>query len=119
MKIGEFSQKSGIAPSTLRYYEKKGFLTVKRINGVREFEESDLAFAAFIKRLKEMGMPLTQIKKYADLRYQGDTTIAERLKLLDQHRYFLQEKLAQYQDYIAKLDNKTELYRQVLERKKE
>lgn len=111
MKINEFAKKTGISASTLRYYEQKGFLKVKRINGIRDFEEKDLEYAAFIKRLKDMGMPLAQIKEYADLRYQGEKTAPERLKILEGHRLFLQKQLSQYQTYIEKLDEKTALYR--------
>lgn len=111
MKINEFARITGIPASTLRYYEKKGFLKVRRTNGIRDFREKDLEFAAFIKRLKDMGMPLAQIKEYADLRYQGEHTMAKRLQILERHRLFLKEKLAQYQVYIEKLDEKTDLYR--------
>ncbi|MGT2636959.1 MerR family transcriptional regulator [Streptococcus ratti] len=111
MKINEFAKKTGISASTLRYYEQKGFLKVKRINGIRDFEEKDLEYAAFIKRLKDMGMPLAQIKEYADLRYQGEKTTPERLKILEGHRLFLQKQLSQYQTYIEKLNEKTALYR--------
>lgn len=49
MKISEFAKKTGIKESTLRYYEKQGFLQVQRHNGIREFSDKDLEFAEFIK----------------------------------------------------------------------
>ena len=36
-----------------------------------------------LKRLKDMGMKLSEIKKYSDLRYEGNGTIKERIKNFD------------------------------------
>ena len=35
---------------------------------------------SFIKRLKETGMPIKEIKKYAVLRAKGDDTLSERME---------------------------------------
>lgn len=41
MLIGEIAKITNLPESTLRYYEKKGLLQVKRNkNGIREYEES-------------------------------------------------------------------------------
>ena len=43
MLIGEISRKTNLLESTLRYYEKKGLIRVKRNkNGIREYEENDI-----------------------------------------------------------------------------
>lgn len=114
MKISEFAQKTGIKESTLRYYEKQGFLQVQRRNGIREFSDKDLEFAEFIKRLKVMGMPLAQIKCYADLRYQGPETVKERYGILQDHQRFLQSKIADYQTYMDNLTDKMAIYRDMM-----
>ena len=82
MKIGEFSKLVGLSISTLRYYEDQGFLHIERQNGIRNYHAEDVGFVQFIKRLKDMGMPLANIKKYADLRYAGAHTVHERMALL-------------------------------------
>lgn len=114
MKIHEFSLRSGLSASTLRYYEKKGFFKPRRQHGIREYEEKDLEYVAFVKRLKDMGMPLKDIKTYADLRYQGEDTAAERLQLLENHRLFLQEQVAEYQRFIQVIEDKMEVYQEHL-----
>ena len=78
MKIGEFSKLVGLSISTLRYYEDQGFLHIERQNGIRNYHAEDVGFVQFIKRLKDMGMPLANIKRYADLRYAGAHTVHER-----------------------------------------
>ncbi len=114
MKISEFARKTGIKESTLRYYEKQGFLQIQRRNGIREFSDKDLEFAAFIKRLKAMGMPLLRIKRYADLRYQGSETVQERFEILQGHQLFLQSKIADYQTYLENLEDKMAIYRSMM-----
>lgn len=43
MTIGQFSKKTGLPPSTLRYYEQKKLLAVGRDGGGRRiYDEGDL-----------------------------------------------------------------------------
>ena len=52
MTIGEISEKTNLPESTLRYYEKKGLIRVSRDkNGRRNYEESDIEWIKFIRRL--------------------------------------------------------------------
>lgn len=67
MTIGEISEKTNLPESTLRYYEKKGLIRVSRDkNGRRNYEESDIEWIKFIRRLKETGMLLKDIQLYSD-----------------------------------------------------
>ena len=94
MNIKEFSKISGISAHTLRYYERIGiFQEINRNHsGYRDFSENDILWAEFIDRLKETGMPLKQIKKYAVLKKQGEHTADARMKLLINHANALQKK---------------------------
>ena len=96
MKIGEFSKLVGLSISTLRYYEDQGFLHIERQNGIRNYHAEDVGFVQFIKRLKDMGMPLANIKRYADLRYAGAHTVHEGYK------NNLEDKLELYETLIKK-----------------
>jgi len=89
MTIGEFSEKCGISPSALRYYEKKELIRVTRDGtGRREYDSGDIAWISFLVRLKNTGMPLREIKRYSDLRYKGDSTVPERLEILLKHKKY-------------------------------
>ena len=110
MKIGEFSEIVGLSISTLRYYEEQGFLRIDRINGIRNYKTEDVGFVQFIKRLKDMGMSLANIKRYADLRYMGNETIPERMALLEEHREYIRSQIAIYETYLKNIDDKLELY---------
>ncbi|OOF55554.1 MerR family transcriptional regulator [Rodentibacter myodis] len=117
MKIKEFSQKCGLSADTLRYYEKENLLhPIRDANGYRMYGERDIEWVGFILRLKEMGVSISQIKVYAQLRHLGDRTIHQRYELLLQHQKKLQlqqQKLAEHQAY---LENKLKLYREIMDR---
>lgn len=113
MTIGEFSAITGISAYTLRYYEKKGLLRVSRDDTRRrDYSEADIEWVKFIKRLKDTGMLLRDIKHYSDLRYQGDSTMGERMELLVQHRKSVVEERKKWDDYLRNLDEKIGIYQE-------
>ena len=112
MKIGEFSKLVGLSISTLRYYEDQGFLHIERQNGIRNYHAEDVGFVQFIKRLKDMGMPLANIKRYADLRY----TVHERMTLLQDHYRFIEAEIKRLEGYKNNLEDKLELYETLIKR---
>ncbi|QBE95141.1 HTH-type transcriptional regulator AdhR [Blautia producta] len=111
--IGEFSKLTGLGIHTLRYYEHEGLIIPERnTSNRRRYSDKDLAWINFIKRLKETGMPIREIKRYAALRAVGETTLNERLEMLLQHRQALSQQITQLQEHQTKLDDKIEYYRQ-------
>ena len=122
--IGTFSAIINLSIDTLRYYEKEKLILVERdAAGRRRYTESDINWILFIKRLKETGMPIKEIKEYAFLRYKGDLTMIQRLYMLEKHRLWvleekakwesnlshLEEKIATYKDRIAQMENTTNM----------
>ena len=55
--VGEIAKKIGVAPSTLRYYDKEGLLPfVERSDGgIRMFKDADLEWLSIIECLKKNG----------------------------------------------------------------
>ena len=102
--------------STLRYYEDQGFLHIDRQNFNRNFHPEDVGFVQFIKRLKDMGMPLANIKRYADLRYAGSHTVHERMTLLQDHYRFIEAEIKRLEGYKNNLEDKLELYETLIKR---
>lgn len=112
MKVGDFSKRTGLPVSTLHFYERKGLISPERnSSGHREYDEADLAWIAFIERLKETGMPLAQIKRYADLRAKGDSTLEERMTMLVNHRESVIGTISKWQENLDHLDKKIEHYK--------
>lgn len=116
MTIGKFSKITGIPCSALRYYEEKGLILVKRdAAGRRDYSESDTEWVRFLQRLKNTGMSLKDMKHYSDLRYEGNSTIAERLDLLRKHRLYVNEQIEKWLEYSKNLDDKIEWYKNNLQ----
>ena len=114
--IGEFSKVTGLGIHTLRYYEHENLIIpLRNSSNRRRYSEKDIAWIAFIKRLKATGMPIKEIKKYAVLRAKGDVTLSERMEMLIQHRKSLNEQIRQLQEHEAMLDEKIAFYRQEIE----
>jgi DNA-binding transcriptional MerR regulator len=65
--ITELCAQFGITLRTIRFYEDKGLLKPRRINGARVYTRRDRARLALILRSKAIGAPLSEIKHYLDL----------------------------------------------------
>ena len=115
--ISQFAERLGISADTLRYYEKEGLLAPQRnASGYRVYSGRDEAWFGFVKRLKDTGMPMAQIKRYAELRQAGDATIAERCAMLEAHRQALAEKQRELAEHQAHLDDKIRHYATLLQK---
>lgn len=112
MRIGEMAKAVGISEYTLRYYEKKGLIRVRRDDaGRRCYDESDIEWIKFIKRLKDTGMLLKDIREYSRLRYEGNATMPERLQMLEKHREYVLEQQKKWAEYLDNLDDKIVFYK--------
>tara|TARA_B110000196_G_scaffold317559_1_gene330935 strand:- start:1707 stop:2093 length:387 start_codon:yes stop_codon:yes gene_type:complete len=96
INIQSFAKLTSISAHTIRYYEKIGVLkhVARNNSGHRDFTSKDIDWIGFVKRLKDMGMPLDNIKLYADLREKGESTAELRKQLLQEHAAILEEKIA-------------------------
>ena len=117
MQIGEFSKRTGLSVDTLRYYEKEKLLTPQRdFNDRRVYCEADIRWIEFIIRLKDTGMPLKEIRRYAQLRAKGDSTMNERLEMLIVHKANLEAQIEQLIAHKEKLSDKIQFYRDEIAR---
>lgn len=110
--IGEMAQKLGISTSTLRYYDKEGLLPfVKRSEGgIRIFKEEDFRWLHLIDCLKKTGLSIKEIKTYIDLSLTGDSTISERLQIMQKHRENVVDHIHQLQRMLYLIDYKCWYY---------
>jgi len=65
--ITELCTEFGITLRSIRFYEDKGLLAPRRINGTRVYTRRDRARLAIILRSKVVGASLADIKHYLDL----------------------------------------------------
>jgi DNA-binding transcriptional MerR regulator len=65
--IAQLCAEFGITLRTIRFYEDKGLLSPRRINGTRVYTRRDRARLALILRSKAIGASLQEIKHFLDL----------------------------------------------------
>jgi MerR family transcriptional regulator, copper efflux regulator len=63
LRVAELAERAGVAPSTVRFYERAGLISPARRahNGYRMFDESALDELMFVQRAKGIGMSLEDI----------------------------------------------------------
>ena len=116
MKIAEVSKQFDISADTLRYYERVGLMTpVRRTSsGIRDYSEQDCARIQFIKCMRGAGMSIEALIEYMRLIAEGDSTIQQRIALLEEQRDLMRQRVAEMQAGIDKLDYKIANYAQVM-----
>ncbi len=65
--IAELCATFGISARTMRFYEDKGLLQPRRVNGARVYTQRDRVRLRLILRAKAIGSTLAEIKQYLDL----------------------------------------------------
>jgi DNA-binding transcriptional MerR regulator len=109
----EAAEQPGFSLDTLRYYERIGLLDdIDRApSGHRRFRDDDLEWLGVLRCLRETGMPIAQMRRYAELTRRGKATMAERLSLLTEHDRQVQERIALLQAQHNHLREKIDWYR--------
>ena len=109
----EAAEQSGFSLDTLRYYDRIGLLDdIDRApSGHRRFRDDGLEWLGVLRCLRETGMPIARMRRYAELTRRGEATMAERLSLLTEHDKQVQERIALLQAQHNHLREKIDWYR--------
>ena len=70
LSIGEFARRSRLSPKALRLYDELGLLTPARVDessGYRFYDAGQLERARLVATLRQLQMPLAEIKAILDL----------------------------------------------------
>lgn len=115
--VCEVAKRLNLSPHTIRFYAKEGLLPFvdRDQNGNRIFKEADFERLFIIASLKRAGMSIKQIREFTRLCDQGDSTIAQRLKIIMEQREAVEEQITELQDALDVLKYKTWLYEVALE----
>ncbi|MHA3703502.1 MerR family transcriptional regulator [Jatrophihabitans sp. YIM 134969] len=115
LSIREVSELVGLTDHTLRWYERIGLLdrVARGSDGRRRFSATDVEWLRLLTKLRETGMPVAQMREYAELVRSG-AGYAERLELLVAHREQVREQIAAQQACLELLDFKIDNYRRTV-----
>lgn len=85
--VGQIAKQVGINVETIRYYERIKLLPKprRRESHYRVYDEIDLKRLMFIKRAKELGFTLREIKELLELRIDSEAKCRD-VKLLTEHK---------------------------------
>lgn len=105
--IGDLCRDFRVTPRTLRFYETKGLLKPRRVNGGRVYTRRDRARLALILRAKAIGSPLSEIRHFLDLYgSRGEGRVRQLryvLERTDEAIRLLSDKRAQIDATLAEL----------------
>lgn len=78
--IGEVADITGIAVSTLRYYDREGMFPnmARSSGGMRVFTDAEIEIIKIIECLKTSGMSIKDIKRFLDWCQEGDSSLQKR-----------------------------------------
>lgn len=116
MKIAEVARKSGLSAHTIRYYEKSGMVSpiLRGPDGHRWFSQENMDWLDLLAALRETGMSINRMKHFAQLYQQGDATVSERKKVLQDHETHLKARQAELTKCSRLLSFKLARYEEIL-----
>ena len=109
---GEIADKTGFSLDTLRYYERIGLLDdiARTAGGQRIFDDDDVAWLGILRCLRDTGMPIAQMRRYAELT-RDERTMRERVELLEEHDREIGRRLAELAAQREHIRGKIRYYR--------
>ena len=107
LTIGQLAERSGVAPSALRFYEDRGLITSERTTGnQRRYPASTLRRVAFVRTAQRVGLSLEEIRTaLADLPDGRTPTKADWHRISNAWRPRLDEQIRRIELLRDKLDS--------------
>lgn len=104
--IGQLSKSTGVNVETIRYYERIGLLAPARRTGAgyRSFGEADAARLRFIKRGRELGFSIDEVRTLVELADHPGAPCADVDRLVARHLEEVRQRIADLQALAAELE---------------
>ncbi len=105
-QIGQTERLSGVSVKQIRYYESIGLLskTHRRENGYRTYEERHIHELRFIKRARELGFPIKEIRELLALWRNKRRSSGQVRVLAERHRNAIKERVKAHRKIVLSLD---------------
>ncbi|SFB02859.1 DNA-binding transcriptional regulator, MerR family [Cohnella sp. OV330] len=114
--IKQAAEFTGLTEDTIRYYEKIGLLPYadRTASGRRAYSKRRLEGMVFLTRLKSTGMSLEEIKHFQKLYEQGETSLAQRVSILVEHKNKIENEIGRLLETQRIINYKIDNYNEVL-----
>ena len=115
LTVRETADQTGLSAHTIRYYERIGLIpSIERApNGHRRYSEEDIGWIEFLKCLRSTGMPISEMQRYVELQQEGDSTLHDRLALLEAHRRRIKAKIRELNSFLERIEGKIGYYQEL------
>ena len=99
MNIGHLAELAGVNVDTVRYYERQGLLppAARTGSGYRQYDEPDLERLRFIRRSKELGFTLAEIKELLSLTRDRESDMRGVKRKAEQRLSQVERRIAELQ----------------------
>jgi Hg(II)-responsive transcriptional regulator len=79
LTVGQVAKRAGVGVETVRFYEREGLLDQpdRKASGYRQYDDDAVAVLRFIRRAKQLGFTLKEIKALLALRDDDSATRAD------------------------------------------
>lgn len=107
--IGDLANRAACRVETVRYYEHEGLMPEppRSEGGHRVYDSDHMKRLTFIRRARELGFTLDQVRSLLGLADSGDYTCADVKAMTLSHRADVQQKLADLKKLDAALADLT------------
>ncbi|WP_228892577.1 MerR family transcriptional regulator [Pseudoduganella aquatica] len=94
--IGQLASAAEIPAATIRYYEKIGLLSAPtRSDGnYRLYDQLDLARLSFVRRARDIGFTIDQVRSLLAFSDQRETDCCEVMAMTAEHLHAVEQKIA-------------------------
>ncbi len=110
MNIGEVASMSEVNPKMIRRYEEHGIIPKagRSLAGYRQYSEKDVYVLRFVKRARELGFAMKDIKQLVGLWRNKSRPSAQVKKIALKHKIELEKKLKEIQSMLGTINNLVE-----------
>ena len=118
LSIGDVARRTGLSVHALRFYEREGLLLTQHVargtGGHRRYTPEDVKWLGICTKLRRSGMPLAEIRRFAELVREGPGNEQQRLELLREQQRRVENQLAELEECLRIINRKVGVYEQHL-----
>jgi MerR family copper efflux transcriptional regulator len=107
MTIGKLAKKAGISTDAVRFYERRGLIAEpdRTQSNYRVYPHEDVVRLRFIKRAKDLGFSLSEIKELLAMRHDPSASKADVTKRTEVKIRDIREKIADLSRILGALEH--------------
>lgn len=110
MNIGEVAALSEVNSKMIRRYEELGIIPKagRSLSGYRQYTDKDVHVLKFVKRARELGFPMKDIKQLVSLWRNKSRSSSQVKNIAMKHQHELEKKLQEVQSMLKTISQLVE-----------